>query len=125
MKKKRKKPGRFLSTFLTADYYFFTGWSAQEFKSYCVKKYKYDPHIDNQTGLHVVVVKDNSMHNLIWVEAKRGIKLYKDLAHECCHAAVDTLTYYDVKIERHNNEMLSYLVDLLVGKALESHEKYR
>ena len=124
-KKKRRKPGRYKATLLDADYYFFTGWSEEEFVEYCIKEYNYKPQIDNYTGLHLSVMKNKAIHNLIWVEAKRGIRLYKDLAHECVHAAVDTITYYDIKIERHNHEILAYLVDVLMSKALESHEANR
>lgn len=98
------------------NYYYFLGWTWEEFVAYVKKNYDYEVCQDvKPAGKCLQLTKgDRGCIMLIWVEKKTD---YPSLAHECLHAANWTLERAGWH-PSFNDEPQTYLMTNIMRQAL-------
>lgn len=99
------------------DYYFFIGWKQSDFKNYIIKHYdKNFTMEDDVIGMMSRKWKNDNLTGLIiWIKKKND---YGTLAHECLHATNRTLARAGWEPQLYNDEPQTYLMTILINKAL-------
>jgi len=109
-------PGWFYCKLWRVNFYFFIGWSEKKFSNYCKKHYSYINYdLESANGKCLQL---NNGNCVIWTRYKNRSKIGSDLVHEVIHAALFTLSKRGVQVSGTNAEPLTYLVDLILKKAL-------
>lgn len=99
------------------NFYFLLGWKPESVLDWLKRNGEENPVVDiNKYDGCVLVLK---VGYAIWVrEKKRTPKFYSNLAHECIHAATECLNHRHIEVSYKNDEVLCYLTECLVKKAL-------
>lgn len=101
------------------NYQFYIGWTAKDFESYIIKHYDKDYYIPSSAcGTMIKLMKKDNITLqcfIIWSELKTD---YGTIAHECLHATNRTLHRAGWSPELDNDEPQTYLMTILINKAL-------
>lgn len=98
------------------NYWFFLGWTRDEFKKYCQKNFDYLPDMPLELkGKLIESIDDRGTRMLIWTEKANDLP---SLVHECVHAAHFTLDRKGFKPDFCNDEPVAYLVQSIFTAAL-------
>lgn len=101
------------------NFYFCIGWKEEDFTRYMKEYFNHDvKNISNARGKCFFTETKNSKTTIIWTRHKRGKDFYETLAHECIHAAIESLENKDIFINHDNDEILTYLVGCLMRKGM-------
>ena len=114
---KEKKPGFYFCDLWRMNYYFFVGWTFEDFCAYVDQNYSYkvDPKPEPVGKMLMLELPTGKTIVCIWTEKKSD---YPSLAHECLHAANRTLVRAGVYADFYNDEAQAYLMTNLIRKAL-------
>lgn len=114
-----KKPGFYWCEMWKENYYFFIGWTPEELSNYFNERWGRHVDASQSDGKCVeICLDDGTRVQCIWTRDESGPKLHSTLSHECIHAAYHTLDARGVKLDADNHEALTYLVELLIKKAI-------
>ena len=99
------------------NYHFFIGWDRIKFKNYIIKHFDKDFDVSSGAcGQMSKLWKNGNLDGIIiWTKKKSD---YGTLAHECLHATNRTLEYAGWYPELNNDEPQTYLMTILINKAL-------
>lgn len=113
------KPNWWFDEMFKENYYFFIGWKPKAIEAYLKKNYKLERDFSRCDGRTMELTDhDGWSAQLIWTRYRSGPKFIPALAHECVHAAMHILDRRGVKLDVDNHEALSYMVEILMRKAL-------
>lgn len=118
--KRKRLPAFWFCEVYRVNYWFFIGWPVEDFKAFMKKRFNYQPKEDSTTcdGKTFVCTHNDSTIICIWTQQNAGKKFMGTLAHECVHAAINTLHPRGINTCDQNDEPLAYLVGALIRKAL-------
>lgn len=94
------------------NYYFFIGWSWEDFGKYYRKTFGLElPQYSGQSGYTIMVENNKSCRVLIWVKNPKSFSI---IAHECLHAVNMTLHRAGYRVDLTNDEAQAYTLTELM-----------
>lgn len=99
------------------QYILFLGWKDHEFDNWCVENLHFQPESSGKGGLCLYGNGSEGDVCCVWVKRKND---HGTIAHECLHAAMETLSARGVKCDYDNPEPLTYLHGWIVDKCYEA-----
>ena len=105
---KIRHPKHFYCQTWKMNFYYFVGWSEKTYLNYVKKHWDYEMNLQGVDGNCLEVSFDGSAGNSVWI---RDRKNYAVMAHECVHAAANTLRSRGWKPDFDNEEPLTFLVE--------------
>lgn len=122
-RRQNKKPISFYDETLSLNFWFFLGWSPQDFHKYCSGYFSYDPseiELEKNGGYCIEFASKKGNHAIVIWTKEKPVKPYYigTLAHECVHAVNIAFNCRGIKPDLENDEHQAYLVTALVRRAL-------
>lgn len=114
------KPHYYFCETFTENFWFFLGWKTDDVEWYMKRFFTFDTLNLNGDGKTVEFQNDKGRRVIIiWTRwNKKEKKIYSVLAHECVHAAHMCLSKKGVKPDFENDEVVAYMVQSLMRKAI-------
>jgi hypothetical protein len=108
-----KKPKHYNCEVYGEDFYFFIGWTHQQFEAYLKKQYQLREDTSGYSGLTMEIHSGNKAAILVWT-LKRDAAV---VAHECLHAVNRCFKARGMVADFGNDEPQAYLLTCLMREA--------
>lgn len=104
----KKKPKKYYCDVWKMHFVYFLGWDRGKFHSYIFEKFNYESSCSNGDASCLLIEDGGYTANYIWTRNKDD---WAPFAHECVHAACNTLRLRGWIPDLNNEEPLAYLVE--------------